>query len=192
VLNTSNSPFAILSAEKSCSCLAFELEIDRKIEPLALLEIPVSLSSESVGLTKASVVITTDSELEEFRTIRLELTAEFPQAISADPRSLIFRANQDGSFAHQRLRLSSETRGLLENYSELSYPKFLRVELISQSSSYIDFEFSIDRSMLDSEWALGLVVFKFADSRCQFHNLTAKCETYDPTERLIQLNGVEK
>jgi hypothetical protein len=181
-----------LSAEKSCSCLAFELEIDRKIEPLALLEIPVSLSSESVGLTKASVVITTDSELEEFRTIRLELTAEFPQAISADPRSLIFRANQDGSFAHQRLRLSSETRGLLENYSELSYPKFLRVELISQSSSYIDFEFSIDRSMLDSEWALGLVVFKFADSRCQFHNLTAKCETYDPTERLIQLNGVEK
>ena len=192
VLNTSNLPFMILSVDKSCSCIALDLEVNRKIEPMTSVEIPVSLSSESVGRMKAIVVITTDSELEEFRTIRLELTAEFPQAISTEPRNLVFRANQDGQFARQSLRLSSEMPGLLENYRELNCPKFLSVELVSQSSRYIDFEFSIDKAMLDSDWALGLVAFKFADNRCALHHLTAKCEAYDPKERLTQLNGVGK
>ncbi len=175
VVNTSAEPFIILSAEKSCGCAEFELELKTVVLPNNCFEVPVFLGGKSFSKEKVEVLIETDSKFAEFKAIRLSLTAEFPKSISTDPHFLHFELDRPKS--KQRLRITPALPGLIGTFESVQCPDFLSSQLVHRTDEYMDFDFVVNAGALSSDWAFGLVVFRFADERAPEHKVSVRCES---------------
>jgi hypothetical protein len=175
VLNTSSESFKIISAQKNCSCTEVELEIGQITYPNCILEIPLKLTADLVGTRSGVVLIKTDSSLQEFREIQLTLTAEFPIPCWSEPESLQF--NTGRSTQTRRLRLASNYPEFLQSFDDVSCPEFLTVQIVKRTSEHIDLDFLLDERKLDSNWAYGLVAFRFNDNRQPVFRVVVKCES---------------
>jgi hypothetical protein len=185
ILNSSGKKIKILSVQKTCGCIAFELETERIVNPKSMLEVPIVISGDAHGLKREMVIITTDSEVEELREIRLVLSVEFPKAVWAEPPNLVF--NTGFPTKPCRLRVRSNFVGLVDSFSKVSIPDFLSMKQVLKTSDFIDFEFAIDESKLKSDWAIGVVTFHFLDARYPVYRVTAKCDSPNTSELIDRL-----